>query len=286
MRMEDSMPSDGSPVRVGFNARLFPSNWRPARQEIDFGARHGFAAIQFPGPEHGLDAERLGDEPAAIGRALADAGISPVMEIVGRLADGPRTAAGATALDLLRANLPAIAALGCERVHLHLVYTSAQRDAAGADAALPELFAQGVELARQHGFRFGVEHNEPGLRPFGDPHSSAALLAAVPGLGFVFDCNHAPPEEVDAYLALAGRATLLHIADTPLPVVNAHLPLGMGSVPLADYLRALIAGGFSGPAILEIGGLPASGGYGRDTDDALVESAARLREAIVGAWGG
>jgi sugar phosphate isomerase/epimerase len=274
------MTSDAAPVTVGFNARLFPSNWRPARHEVAFGARHRFEAIQFPGPERGLDAERLGDEPAVIGSQLAEAGIAPVMEIVGRLADGPRTAEGATPLDLLRANLPAIAALGCRRVHLHLVYTSAQRDEAGADAALPELFAQGVELGRQHGFRFGVEHNEPALRPFGEPESCAALLAAVPGLGFVFDCNHAPPEQADAYLAFAGRATLLHIADTPLPTVNAHLPLGLGSVPLERYLRALIAGGFGGPAILEIGGLPASGGYGRDTDEALIDSAARLREAI------
>jgi hypothetical protein len=41
-------------------------------------------------------------------------------------------------------------------------------------------------------------------------------------------------------------------------------------------VRAVIADGFQGPAVLEIGGLPASGGYGLDTDDALVDSRQRL----------
>ncbi|MBC8078510.1 MAG: TIM barrel protein [Chloroflexales bacterium] len=274
------------PITIGFNARLFPTNWRPARHEVAFGAQHGFAAIQFPGPERGLDAERLGDEPSAVGALLADAGIVPVMEIVGRLVGNGRTAAGARPIDLLRANLPAVAALRCRRVHLHLVYLGAQQaDSAAASAALPEQFAQGVGLGQQHGFRFGFEHNEPALQPFGEPHTCAAMLAAVPGLGLVFDCNHAPLAQADAFLALAARTTMLHIADTPLPTLNAHLPLGMGNVPLARYLRALIAGGFSGPAILEIGGLPASGGFGRDTDDALIDSAARLRDAIAAAQG-
>jgi L-ribulose-5-phosphate 3-epimerase len=38
----------------------------------------------------------------------------------------------------------------------------------------------------------------------------------------------------------------------------------------------LAAAGFAGPAILEIGGLPKSGGYGRDTDEALNKSRQRL----------
>jgi hypothetical protein len=40
----------------------------------------------------------------------------------------------------------------------------------------------------------------------------------------------------------------------------------------------LFNGGFHGPAILEIGGLPKSGGYGRDTDQALADSLQRLHE--------
>jgi sugar phosphate isomerase/epimerase len=69
---------------------------------------------------------------------------------------------------------------------------------------------------------------------------------------------------------------MLHVADTRLPEVNEHLPLGLGTAPLAEYLAVLAAAHFAGPAILEIGGLPKSGGYGRDTDEALVDSRKRL----------
>jgi L-ribulose-5-phosphate 3-epimerase len=58
------------------------------------------------------------------------------------------------------------------------------------------------------------------------------------------------------------------------------LPLGLGTVDFTTYCRALLARGFHGPAILEIGGLPVSGGYGRDTDAALIDSRARLHAAL------
>jgi sugar phosphate isomerase/epimerase len=74
--------------------------------------------------------------------------------------------------------------------------------------------------------------------------------------------------------------SMLHVSDTPLPAVNHHLPLGMGTIDFAAYAQALYAGGFSGPAILEIGGLPQSGGYGRDTDAALASSLQHLQEAL------
>lgn len=69
--------------------------------------------------------------------------------------------------------------------------------------------------------------------------------------------------------------TMLHVADTPLPAVNHHLPLGLGTIDFPAYFAALLSRGCRGPAILEIGGLPHSGGYGRDTDDALIESLRR-----------
>jgi len=77
--------------------------------------------------------------------------------------------------------------------------------------------------------------------------------------------------------------TMLHVADTPLPAVNYHLPLGLGSIDVTAYCRALLARGFQGPAILEIGGLPQSGGFGRDTDTALIDSRERLDSAIAAA---
>jgi hypothetical protein len=54
----------------------------------------------------------------------------------------------------------------------------------------------------------------------------------------------------------------------------------MGSVRFDAYFGAVLARGYRGPAILEIGGIPKSGGFGRDTDDALTDSHARLLAAL------
>ena len=270
--------SGNSWLQIGLNYRDFPNNWRPAREEIAFARANGFASLQFHGPDAGLDAERLGDSPEVVGALLREATIVPVMEIGLPLDAAGRTRHGYTPLEVLRANLPAIVALGCVCVHWHLG-PRGQLDAAMLrqleDEALPQL-AAGVALGREHGFRFGLEHNQAGLACFGTPERCEAALAAVPGLGFVWDFNHATPEQLPGYLALADRMTMLHVADTPLPAVNHHLPLGQGNIDFAAYCSALRARGFHGPAILEIGGLPISGGYGLDTDEALVASLARL----------
>jgi hypothetical protein len=52
-------------------------------------------------------------------------------------------------------------------------------------------------------------------------------------------------------------------------------------VDFVDCCRTLLKAGLQGPAILEIGGLPKSGGYGQDTDDALSQSRHHLEQAIV-----
>ncbi len=269
-------------VLIGLNYRDFPTNWRPAREEIAFARAHGFASVQFHGPEGGLDAARLGDPPAAVGKLLRDAGLTPVLEMLVRVDASGRTATGATPLDVLRANLPAITALGCTRAHWHLApLTPADRAPPGRleGAILPQL-ATGVGIGAANGFRFSIEHNAPGAGPFATPERCAAALAAVPGLGFVWDLNHTAPEQLDGYLALTDRMTMLHVADTPLPAVNHHLPLGLGTIAIPAYCRALLDRGFSGPAILEIGGLPQSGGYGRDTDEALIDSRERFSRAL------
>ena len=64
--------------------------------------------------------------------------------------------------------------------------------------------------------------------------------------------------------------SLVHVSDTPLPETNHHLPLGRGSVDVA------VVSGLDVPLILEIGGLPVSGGPGLDTDDVLLDSRRRL----------
>lgn len=271
------------PIQVGMNARLFPSNWRPARDEIAFAAANNFAFLQFPGEHDGLGAARLGESPEVVGQLLEAAGVGAVMEIVVLVDAAGHTAAGSTPLEVLRANLPAIDALRCTCVHLHLA--PRERAPEGAYQALEQQlapqFAEGVSLAVAHNFRFGFEHNEPDIGMFPTPERCAALLEAVPGIGLVWDINHTTPTQLPGYLGLVPRMTMLHISDTPLPTVNYHYPLGMGSIDIAAYCQALIKGGFNGPAILEIGGLPKSGGFGRDTDEALVDSARRLREAAL-----
>jgi sugar phosphate isomerase/epimerase len=98
-------------------------------------------------------------------------------------------------------------------------------------------------------------------------------------LGFVWDFNHTHPDHATGFKALAPRLSLLHVADAPLPETNYHLPLGLGTINVADYCHTAIAAGYTGVAILEIGGLPKSGGFGRDTDTALQESRAALAAA-------
>ncbi|MFC1824596.1 sugar phosphate isomerase/epimerase family protein [Thermodesulfobacteriota bacterium] len=268
-------------IQIGFNGRFFPSNWRPALDELGFAQTNGFLALQFPGKEDGLMAEHLGDELPIIRNALASAGITAVMEII-VLVDGTGcTTSGDTPLDILTANLPAILSLPCRYVHWHLVPSilmDAETARALEEKLLPQ-FSAGVALANNYNFGLGLEHNEPDLLLFGTPESCAQALAAVPGLGFVWDFNHTIPDHIDAFQTLVPVMNMLHVSDTPLPEVNYHLPLGLGTIELVDYCRALRAGNFAGPAILEIGGLPKSGGYGRDTDGALVDSATRLKQA-------
>jgi sugar phosphate isomerase/epimerase len=96
----------------------------------------------------------------------------------------------------------------------------------------------------------------------------------------VWDLNHTTPEQLDDYLAVTPHMSMLHVADTPLPETNYHLPLGLGTIDFTRYIRELVVRGFRGPAILEIGGLPKSGGYGRDTDEALISSRDVLLAAL------
>jgi len=151
------------------------------------------------------------------------------------------------------------------------------------ESALIPQFEQGVRLAAEHGFRFGFEHNEIQLHSFfNQPERCRHILDAVPGLHFVWDFNHTPLEHLDQYKSLIPRMSMLHISDTPLPDTNHHLPLGQGNINFDEYFQALQFGGFSGAAILEIGGLPKSGGYGKDSDSALIASLNRLQRSIQG----
>src|SRR3954452_18136336 len=81
-------------LQIGLNARLFPNNWRPILNEINFAAAYGFAALQFPGKEDGLATNHLGAEISVVRDSLQQAGSVDVMEINIRVVAGGFTASG------------------------------------------------------------------------------------------------------------------------------------------------------------------------------------------------
>jgi sugar phosphate isomerase/epimerase len=244
-----------------FFGRLTGGNWRPPAQELAFAAATGFDTVQIRSDRAGELEDELGVGAAELGALFDDVGLEPVLEMLVRHDGEPGTIPRA-----LRANLAAIDAIGFLRVHVHPV---GPREAAPLLAAG---FAEALAVAEDAGLVFAVEHNAPGHRLLVEPDEVEALLEAVPGLGFVWDVNHTLPEHRDRFLALRERITLVHVSDTPLPETNHHLPLGRGNVDLGPA-RSFV----DVPLVLEIGGLPHSGGPGLDTDDALRDSLAVLR---------
>ncbi len=263
------------------NARLFPQNWRPVRDEIAFAHQYGFQAIQLPGPEQGLDRERLGASLADVAQWLQETGLQAVMEMAVTVDVRGRTANNQSPLDVLYANLPAITTLNINPVHWHLVLPRATppADVTLFEANILTTLAEAVTVAQQHGFQFGLEHNGADIPPFHRSESCRQAITAVAGLGFVWDFNHFVAAELTAYRPLIPRMQMLHISDAPADETNHHLPLGQGAIDVVTYCQALREGGFCGPAILEIGGTKKSGGFGKDTDEALLDSARRLRQA-------
>jgi sugar phosphate isomerase/epimerase len=249
-------------LRIGMLGRFFPGNWRPPADEIRFAAENGFAALQIRSDEPGAIEDVLRADARETGRAFAEHGVEPVVEMLLRLSDYPSVA------DALRANLEALAALGCTRVHVHPVPGSSRIDVNDLHARLPKLFGEAMPVAEHARLTLGVEHNSAEHRLLIDPDIVAALLDAVPGLGFVWDLNHADPS---AFVRFKDRLSLVHASDTPLPVTNHHLPIGQGNVDFS------VLTGVEVPVILEIGGLPASGGPGFDTDERLRAS----RDAVL-----
>jgi sugar phosphate isomerase/epimerase len=244
-----------------FFGRLTGGNWRPPERELAFAASAGFDTVQIRSDRPGEMADELGVDAESLGALFDDHGLEPVLEMLVRHEGEPGTIARA-----LRANLPAIEAIGFLRVHVHPV---------GPSDAAPELaadFAEALRVAEDAGLLFAFEHNAPGHRLLVDPGDVEALLEAVPGLGLVWDVNHTGSGDVARFLALRERMTLVHVSDTPLPETNHHLPLGRGNVDLTPVRTFEDV-----PLVLEIGGLPHSGGPGLDTDDALLDSLTVLR---------
>ena len=245
-----------------FFGRRTGGNWRPPADELRFAQVTGFDGVQVRSDRPGELEDELGIDAAELGALFEEAGLEPIHELLVPHDGGPRTVTTA-----LAAQLPALRAAGFRRVHVHPVGFAAAGVLAGD-------FAAALELAAGAGLQLGVEHNAPGHRLLTSSEEVEALLEAVPGLAFVWDVNHTPAREASRYLALRDRFSLVHVSDTPLPELNHHLPLGRGTVDLSVLASLRV------PLVLEIGGLPHSGGPGLDTDDALRDSLARVRDAV------
>lgn len=236
-------------------------NWRPPAEELAFASQSGFDTLQVQSRRPGELEDELGVTGEELGRLYDDLGVEPALEMLVRHEGEPGTFARA-----LRANLDYIDAAGFLRVHIHPVGPPESEPFLGDD------LAEALEIAEEAGLIFGVEHNAPGHRLLVGIDAVEQMLERVPRLGLVWDINHTPADEVERFVALRERFTLVHVSDTPLPETNHHLPLGRGTVdfsklpPLDDL-----------PFVLEIGGLPHSGGPGLDTDEALRDSLAFLR---------
>jgi sugar phosphate isomerase/epimerase len=244
-----------------FFDRLNGGNWRPPAQEIAFASQAGFDTLQIQSRRPGEVEDELGVAADELGALFDDLGVEPALEMLVRHEGEPGTFARA-----LRANLPAIQTIGFLRVHIHPV---------GGPAGIPHLvddLREALAVAEDAGLIFGAEHNAPGHTLLVGPDEVERLLEAVPGLGLIWDINHTRAEDVPRFLALKERITVVHVSDTPLPETNHHLPLGRGAVDFSP-----LAGFDDVPLVLEIGGLPHSGGPGLDTDDALLDSLDRLR---------
>jgi L-ribulose-5-phosphate 3-epimerase len=238
-----------------FFGRLTGGNWRPPAEELAFAAAAGFDTVQIRSDRAGQLEDELGIAAEELGALFDDAGIEPVLEMLVRHDGEPGSFSRA-----LRANLREIEEIGFLRVHVHPAGPAVAAPALAADLADAVAVAQETELI------FAVEHNAPGHRILVGPDEVEALLDAVPALGFVWDVNHTRTEDVPRFLALQERFTLVHVSDTPLPETNHHLPLGRGNVDFTPLAELDV------PLILDIGGLPHSGGPGLDTDEALRDS--------------
>ena len=266
---------------IGYVGRFFPDNFRPVQEELAFAKRSGFACLQFMGRPEGLEQAHLKISLEEVGKAATDLGVTSVMEMIIRVSLTGELVAKRSIQTFLEANLPAIRALNCACVHAHLapVVGVQDFDVTAFEDQLVNGFRACVGIAQREGFAFGFEHNEPDQRIYSSPEQCEQLLQAVDGLNFVWDINHTTPDQMQAYSTLLPRTQMVHVSDTPLPEVNYHLPLGEGNINWVQVGDILQANDFDGPAILEVGGIPKSGGFGRDTDVALVKSLAILKQA-------
>ena len=84
-------------------------------------------------------------------------------------------------------------------------------------------------------------------------HNDDPALAAFAAL--TLDTSHAAAARTDLLElagAMVGRVHHLHLSDSTGTRGDEHLPVGMGTLPLAELAAALLAAGFAGAVTLEV----------------------------------
>ncbi len=200
-------------------------------------------------------------DPSAVRETLAETGLAVVGHTAWYLPiASPFAELRAQARALLREQFAVFAEVGARVVNLHpdamnLMYALDEVRRRNAEA-IEVLAADGEE----HGIRVMVENLG---RSFSRVEDLAPIFARVPDAAFHLDVGHAnmlgtreePNRSVALIEAFGDRLEHVHVHDN-VGGDDLHLPLGAGTIPWADLVRALKRAGYDGTVTFEVFRVP------------------------------
>lgn len=245
-----------------YGAMTFPI--KPILDEIE-----AVAAMEMDFIEIAMDApwghyRHLESQRAAIRKALQQNRLGlvchmPTFVYSAHLTDAIRDASVQEVLG----SLVAAARLGAEKVVLHpgIVDGLAVFIQETALAHATRSMAQFVAAAKRLDLVLCIENLFPRLGPYAQIDAFERLFQQFDSARFVLDVGHAHIDDPSGSRVFtfierfADRLEHLHLSDNR-GVVDDHLPIGKGTLPMKSVVRALAAAGFNGTATLEIFGHP------------------------------
>jgi sugar phosphate isomerase/epimerase len=216
--------------------------------------------------EEGFDFLDLTVEPPAawlpdgkeIGRLLGDLGLSAVGHTAYYLPiASPFPEVAAVARDLYRRCLDVFADAGIERVNVHPDQRVPGHGIERVRAMNAEAVAELVASARDRGITLMVKNLD---RLFSDVADLRGILDEVPEAYFHLDIGHAnlrlgrgEPNRTPALLdAFGARLHHVHVSDNRGGEIDAHLPLGAGTIDWKAAIKWLLGAGYDGTVTLEV----------------------------------
>jgi sugar phosphate isomerase/epimerase len=183
--------------------------------------------------------------------------------------------------------------IDCDLIVLHTPKTERTDDPRWQQflkALLRERTGTGVRVSLENGGIFResdkryVLHDLRRLRAFADRHD----------LPLTFDTSHAgtsDAELIEAYAAVNGRVVNVHLSDLaqrplfpdwpPLYTYFRHHQLpGEGMLPLAEFVRVLVASDYSGPITLEVSPVPLKAWSPSRVREGLAKAVASVRRML------